>query len=56
MKNFKWWQWILIIITIGAIFYIVYPKYYFTNDGYVRCNRITGVIERADITGVFQRN
>jgi len=26
VKNFKWWQWILIIIAIGIVFYIVYPN------------------------------
>ncbi|MFH0948565.1 MAG: hypothetical protein V1833_06180 [Elusimicrobiota bacterium] len=45
MKNFKWWQWILIVITIGAVFYIVYPKYYFTNDEWTRCNKITGAVD-----------
>lgn len=42
----KWWQWILIIITAGAVFYLIYPKYYFGADGVFRCNRITGKVER----------
>ncbi|MBI5573398.1 MAG: hypothetical protein HY919_02435 [Elusimicrobia bacterium] len=55
MKNFKWWQWILIVIAIGAVFYIVYPKYYFTGTGHVRCNKITGVVEENHFGGSWNR-
>jgi len=44
MSKFKWWQWILIIITAGVVFYVVYPKYYF--HGRIRYNKITGKIGR----------
>ena len=43
----KWWQWILIIIVAGIVFYNFYPKYYFTANGLIRCNKITGKVEIA---------
>jgi len=38
----KYLFWIVGIIAIAIIFYILYPKYYFIRDGYMRCNTITG--------------
>jgi len=55
VKNFKWWQWILIIIAIGIVFYIIYPKYYFTDNGRARCNRITGVVDVVSFFGDWER-
>ena len=52
--NFKWWQWILIIITAGIVFYTVYPKYYFVKkknyygtEEIYKCNKFTGTAEYA---------
>ena len=42
----KWWQWILIIIVGAGLFYLLYPKYYFGLNGAIRCNKITGKVER----------
>lgn len=47
MNKIKWWQWILIIIFVGIIFYLVYPKYEFKLNGVIRCNKITGKVQRA---------
>jgi len=42
----KWWQWVLVIVVGGTVFYLVYPKYYFVKSGdggiITKCNRITG--------------
>ncbi|MBA7511739.1 hypothetical protein ES705_03735 [subsurface metagenome] len=47
MNKIKWWQWILIIIAVGFVFYHFYPKYEFTVNGLIRCNKITGKVEIA---------
>jgi len=47
VNKIKWWQWILIIIVVGMIYYLVSPKYYFAMNGSIRCNKITGKVERS---------
>ncbi len=43
-------KWGLILVIAGAVFYLVYPKYYFTDGkgphipGF-RCNKMTGQVE-----------
>ena len=41
-------KWGLMLIIAGAVFYVVYPKYYFDNSGpgvWTRGNKMTGKIE-----------
>lgn len=45
MNQIKWWQWILIIIVAGIVFYLCYPKYYFSEDGVYALNKITGNVK-----------
>ncbi len=49
-ENWKWIKWILIILIVYMGIYLIYPKYYFTDniDGYIRfrCNKITGQCEK----------
>jgi len=47
MNKIKWWQWILIIITTGIVFYVCYPKYNVLEDGIYAFNKITGNIKLA---------
>lgn len=37
----------MIIIVVGMIYYLVSPKYYFAMNGSIRCNKITGKVERS---------
>ena len=39
-------KWCVILIVAGAIYYCLFPKYTFLAKGIVRCNRITGSVER----------
>jgi len=41
----KWWQWILIIIVVGIVFYLCYPKYEFLENGFYALNKITGNVK-----------
>lgn len=43
----KWWQWILIIITTGIVFYLCYSKYHFLEDGLYAFNKIIGNVKLA---------
>lgn len=43
----KWWQWILIIIVAGIVFYLCYPKYHILEDGLYAFNKITGNVKLA---------
>ncbi len=42
-------KWSLIIVIVGTIFYLVYPRYYFMERGFLRGNTITGEVHRFDI-------
>lgn len=38
----KYLFWAVCFIVVAVVFYVLYPKYYFIRDGYMRCNAITG--------------
>jgi len=48
-------KWLLIITTAAIAFYLVCPKYYFSDSGHIRCNKMTGKVERANMLNDRQR-
>jgi len=44
------WTWIIIVaaIAINIVVPKLYPRYYFVKNAGIRCNRVTGTVERFD--------